>query len=806
MLNHTHLEQKIGFDQVRNYLVSYCLGSPGKELISDVEFMRDFDRINDELTLTDEFRSMMITQPGFPAEEYSDLRPELIKLKIPGTYLDIESMLLLKYSYFFYAESIYYIRQLDIHNFPGLIGLIHDHFPDERVISEINRIIDEKGDIRDHASPELAKIRKDIASQLQQVDKRIAGMLNQAKQQKWVSSDVEIAIRNGRLVIPVPATNKRKINGVIHDESASGQTVYIEPTEVFELNNGIRELELAERREIIRILTQFADFLRPKLEELVHIYELLGRLDFIRAKTLFALSIGATKPLITDKPSFNWLEARHPLLYLSHLKQNKTVIPLDISLDETDRILIISGPNAGGKSVCLKTVGLLQYMLQCGLLVPMRETSETGIFSSVFIDIGDQQSIEDDLSTYSSHLVNIKKLLESAGDRTLFLIDEFGSGTEPQSGGAIAEAVLESLNEKKAKGVVTTHYANLKLLAGKGNGFINGAMLFDTKLMKPRFQLKIGKPGSSFAFEIASNISFPPEVLNKAGEKLGHAQLDFDKQVQELESERAEILLQEKQLRKADEILNNLMSRYKQLTEELEAGKKEIIEKAKMEARQLLNNSNKIIEKTVREIKQSQADKQKTKTVREELKTFTQQIEEQIPVTQESVTEEPSFQTSKIDANQFRIGDMVTMEGQKEAGELIELTENDALVAFRTVKLRVKLDMLELVTLTGKRQASNKPQSYHNMVNDLNARIANFRLKIDVRGYRAEEALNLIEKYIDESIMLRVPEVSILHGKGNGVLRQIIRDYLRTVPEIRNFSDESLEMGGSGITVVRFKR
>ncbi|MBK7174074.1 MAG: Smr/MutS family protein [Bacteroidales bacterium] len=807
MLNTSLLEVKLGFDQVRSQLASHCLGAPGRELISAIGFMQDYDLILQELSVADEFRTMMITMPGFPAEEYADLRPELISIRIPGSYLDVESMLLLKYSYFFFAESILFIRKLDVSQFPHLISIIDGFYPDERIISEINRIIDEKGEIKDNASSELSKIRKDISSQLKQVDKKIAVMLNQAKTQKWVGSDVEIAVRNGRLVIPVPATNKRKINGVIHDESASGQTVYLEPTEVFELNNGIRELELAEKREIIRILTQFADFLRPRLEELIHSYELLGKIDFIRAKTLFALEIGASKPLLSNRPSFSWREARHPLLYLSHQRQNKTVVPLDIHLEEENRILIISGPNAGGKSVCLKTVGLLQYMLQCGLLVPMRETSETGVFSSVFIDIGDQQSIEDDLSTYSSHLVNIKKLLEQANPTTLFLIDEFGSGTEPQSGGAIAEAVLEALNEKKAFGVVTTHYANLKLLAGKGNGFINGAMLFDTRLMRPLFQLKIGKPGSSFAFEIAGNIKFPESVLKHAGEKLGHAQLDFDKQIQELESERSEILLKEKQLHQADEMLNGILSKYKQLIEELETGKKDILEKARSEARNMLEKSNKIIEKTVREIRQSQADKDKTRELRDELKEFSAQIENvtspKIEIPQALAPE--SLVTKKIHPDQFRIGDQVTMEGQHEAGELVEITMHDALVAFRTVKLRVKLEKLELVTQQRKPVQAKKSLAYNNMVNDLNARIANFRLKIDVRGYRAEEALNMIQKYIDESIMLHVPEVSILHGKGNGILRQTIRQYLQGVPEVKGFADETLEMGGSGITLVRFR-
>ncbi len=809
MLQQSQLEEKLGFGLIRNLLSDYCLGIPGKELISRISFSEDFRFIEKELSITDEFRLMMLSTSGFPSEEYTDLRQDLIRLRIPGTFLPVEAMLLLRNSYLFFSECIRFIGDLPAASYPGLCKIAEGFYPDQQIITEVLRLIDEKGEVRDNASPALLKIRKDIASQLAQVDKRIARMLTQAKVEKLVGQDVEIALRNGRLVIPVPASNKRKLQGVIHDESSTGQTVYIEPTEVFELNNLIRELELAEKREIIRILVQFADFLRPSIDELVRSYDFLGRIDYIHAKTLFALSIGAAKPLLTENQSFNWLEARHPLLYLSHTRQNKIVVPLDISLSEQNRILIISGPNAGGKSVCLKTVGLLQYMLQCCLLVPMRETSETGIFSDIFIDIGDQQSIEDDLSTYSSHLVNIKRLIERAGSRSLFLIDEFGAGTEPQSGGAIAEAVLETLNGKGAYGVVTTHYANLKLLARSGNGFVNGAMLFDTLKMKPLFRLKIGKPGSSFAFEIAGNIDFPKEVLEKAGEKLGHAKLDFDRQVQELETERSEILLKEKQLRQADEMLSGLMNKYKTLAEELETRKKEIIEKARQEARQLVEHSNRIIEKTVREIKQTQADKTKTRELREELKEFTKTLEE--PVASEQPIAVPVTQDEpvsiKISPAQFKTGDLVIMEGQSEAGEILEISGQEATVAFRTVKIRVQLSMLELVTkpVTRVQAGSNRGYAYTNMVNDMNARLANFRLTIDVRGHRAEDALGLIQKYVDESIMLRVNEVSILHGKGNGILRQAIRNYLQSVPEVRQFADEKLEMGGSGITVVRFR-
>jgi DNA mismatch repair protein MutS2 len=533
--------------------------------------------------------------------------------------------------------------------------------------------------------------------------------------------------------------------------------------------------------------------------------DFLGRLDFLRAKALLAIETGSMRPVLYHRQSFNWLQARHPLLMLSLKKQKREIVPSDITLDENHRILIISGPNAGGKSVLLKTVGLLQYMLQCGLLIPVLDTSEAGIFEHLFIDIGDQQSIENDLSTYSSHLLNIKKLLEYADKKTLFLIDEFGAGTEPQSGGAIAEAVLETLNEKKAYGVVTTHYANLKLLASNHSGFINGAMLYDTRHMKPLFILRAGKPGSSFAFEIALNIAFPKEVLEKAGHKVGHAKLDFDKQMQDLEAEKLELSQKEKQLQQADEMLSGLINRYTTLKADLDRKQKEILEKAKLEAQSILNKSNQIIEKTIREIKQSQADALLTKQLRTEIKKFAEQVSE--PPLTETATEKEEIPVPETASGSPVVkGSRVRMIGQHETGEVTEISGNEATVAFNTVILRVKTENLEAVSSnTPVKKAVNRGVAYQNMVNDMNARMANFRLTIDVRGKRADETESLIQRYIDEAVMLHVSEVSILHGKGNGILRSVIRNYLSGLPEVKHLSDASLETGGSGITHVTLK-
>jgi len=805
VISPANFEEKTGFDIIRRMLTGYCMGEGGKLRVTNICFSNNLAELHAELDLTDEFRTMLLTVFGYPASEYFDFEEELNHILIPGTFLPAESLLLLRTSYTGYCNCKTFISDTSANSFPYLHSLLAGQFIEPGIISGINRVLDAEGNVRDNASPVLLEIRKSLSQMIHQIDKKIAQALTQAKLNKYIPADTEIAIRDGRAVIPVNSSNKRKIGGVIIDESATGQTSYIEPTEVFELRNSIRELELAERREIVKILIELADALRPYIQLLKESLDFLGRLDFLRAKSLLAIETGSLKPVLREYQSFNWIQARHPLLMLSLKKQKREIIPSDISLDENNRILIISGPNAGGKSVLLKTVGLLQYMLQCGLLIPVLDTSEAGIFDHLFIDIGDQQSIENDLSTYSSHLLNIKNLLDIANQSTLFLIDEFGAGTEPQSGGAIAEAVLETLNDKKAFGVVTTHYANLKLLASNHAGFINGAMLYDTKNMKALFILKTGRPGSSFAFEIALNISFPKEVLEKAGEKVGHAKLDFDKQMQDLEAEKLELALKEKQLQQADEMLSGLISRYTSMKGELDKKQKEILEKATDEAKAILNKSNQIIEKTIREIKQSQADANQTKKLRSEIKEFTEKIAE-IPAIEPEAEKEELLPPEKATGSPVLIGSRVRMKGQHESGEVVDIHGNEATVAYNTITLKVKTGNLEVLQAnTPVKKSVNRGVAYQNMVNDMNARMANFRITIDVRGKRAEEIELLIQRYIDEAIMLHVSEVSILHGKGNGVLRSIIRNYISGIPEVIHFADASLETGGSGITQVTLK-
>lgn len=807
MIFPNNFEEKTNFHSIRQMLLQKCQGERGKQYVNDINFSTDFEELQHELSLTNEFRNLILNVYGYPTAEYFDLTEELLQIQIPGSFLQAEELVLLNHSYSIYAESIDFLTNLHENEYLLIKKLISPHSVEHLITKLITKIIEPDGRIRDNASPALLEIRKEMGQMSHQIDKRINTAINQAKKNKIIPIDTEIVIRNGQAAIPVTASNKRKINGIIIDESATGQTSYIQPVEVFELLSRVKELELAERREIARILVELADRLRPYIHHINSSLRFLGRLDFLRAKALLAIETSALLPQLINEPTINWLQARHPLLMLSLKKQNREIVPSNISLDKKQRILIISGPNAGGKSVCLKTVGLLQYMLQCGLLIPVLDTSEAGIFKDLFIDIGDQQSIENDLSTYTSHLTNIKSLLEFAEENTLFLIDEFGSGTEPQSGGAIAEAILETLNTRQARGLVTTHYANLKQLASKYDGFMNGAMLYDTKRMLPLYVLHSGKPGSSFAFEIAASINLPSEILKNASEKVGSSKMDFDKQMQELEAEKIEIERKEKQLKKADELLSELITKYTELNDSLKSSKNEILEKAKLEGQRIISQSNRLIEKAIREIKQTQAEKVKTLELRKEIKEFETLIIAPVETTQDALVEKIKEPKTEQKANiPLAIGTRVRIEGQTESGEIINLHGTEATVAFSTVILKIPMSKLEaLQDIKSTKKEVNRGFHYQNMVNDTNARMANFRLTIDVRGKRAEETEALIQKYIDEAVMLHVPEVSILHGKGNGILRSIIRNYLSGFAEVRSFADAPLELGGSGITVVGLK-
>ena len=796
MIYPNNFEQKIGFHSVRQMISDHCISQMGLEKADEMAFSTDKTLIVKSLEQTDEFLRLLQTGVPFPMRDFHDLREAFHRIQIDGTCLNVEDLFALKPSLNVVEAILRYGRSESADATPRLKALIEDIFIERSVFTEVNRLVDDKGEIPDNASTELLEIRQSIRRKQGGIEKRIRQIMGDAKTAGWVDPKAELTVRDGRLVIPVKAGDKRAIRGFIHDESATGQTVYIEPAEIFDTSNEIKELEYSERREIHRILLAFTRLLRPYLSELRKAWNLLGELDFIRAKALLAQEIGGVKPELLDTPYMNWQQARHPLLEKKLKAQGKQVVPLDLKLDEHDRILVISGPNAGGKSVCLKTTGLLQYMLQCGLMIPMRVDSQCGLFESLFIDIGDEQSILDDLSTYSSHLINMKALLEQADEKTLFLIDEFGTGTEPQLGGAIAEAILLELNKKQAFGMVTTHYANLKLLADNHEGIVNGAMLFDTRFMQPMYIMMTGKPGSSFAFEIAKKIGFPKQILDDAGNITGDQHLKFEKQLQQLEVDKKAIRKKEQDLRIADQLLTEVVEKYKKLLADLEGKKKQLMRDAAAEAQELIQKANSQIERTIREIKEAQAEKTKTKEIRQNLEKTKEEIAQK--------AKEVAEQKKKEEAEAvLKVGDTVCIDDMQVVGEILAISDTDATILFDSIRLRTSPDKLRKVSRAEARKTQRNWQK--GIAADLSEKAEHFDLTLDVRGHRAEEALDIVDKYLDEAKLLSIKEVSILHGKGNGILRKLIREKLSHIREVEHFCDASLETGGTGITRVYFR-
>ena len=759
-------------------------------------FSTDKALILKSLEQTEEFIGLLQSGVPFPMRDFHDLREAFHRIQIDGTCLNVEDLFALKPSLNVVEAILRYGHSDSSNTTPRIKSLIESIFIERSIFTEVNRLVDDKGEIPDNASTELLEIRQSIRRKQGGIEKRIRQIMGDAKTAGWVDQKAELTVRDGRLVIPVKASDKRAIRGFIHDESATGQTVYIEPAEIFDTSNEIKELEYAERREIHRILMAFTRLLRPYLSELRKAWFMLGELDFIRAKALMANEIGGVKPEIKDIPYINWQQARHPLLEKKLKAQGKSIVPLDLALDETDRILVISGPNAGGKSVCLKTTGLLQYMLQCGLMPPMRVDSQCGLFDNLFIDIGDEQSILDDLSTYSSHLINMKALLEQADEKTLFLIDEFGTGTEPQLGGAIAEAILLELNKKQAFGMVTTHYANLKLLADNHEGIVNGAMLFDTRFMQPMYIMMTGKPGSSFAFEIAKKIGFPKQILDDAANITGDQHLKFEKQLQQLEVDKKAIRKKEQDLRIADQLLTEVVEKYKGLLAELESKKKQYLRDAAAEAQELIQKANSQIERTIKEIKEAQAEKNKTKEIRQNL----EKTKEEIAQKAKEVAEAKKKEEAEV---VLKVGDTVCIEEMQVVGEIIAISDTDATILFDSIRLRTSPDKLRKVSRAEARKTQRNWQ--RGIASDLSEKAEHFDLTLDVRGKRAEEALDIVDKYLDEAKLLSIKEVSILHGKGNGILRKLIREKLSRNHDVERFCDASLETGGTGITRVYFR-
>ena len=725
MIYPQNFEQKIGFDSIRHLLKEKCLSTLGQERVDEMNFSESFKDINEWLEQVMEFIRIIQEEDSFPDQYFFDVRPSLKRIRVEGMYLDEQELFDLRRSLETIRDIIHFLtltsndEEQENSPYPALQKLAGDIIVFPQLITRINNILDKFGKIKDNASSELLRIRRELASTAGSISRSLNAILRNAQAEGYVDKDVTPTMRDGRLVIPVAPGLKRKIKGIVHDESSTGKTVFIEPAEVVEANNRIRELEGEERREIIRILTDFSIIIRPQVPAILQSYEFLAEIDFIRAKAHFSIQTNATKPSLEDKQILDWTMAIHPLLQLSLAKHNKKVVPLDIELTKNQRILIISGPNAGGKSVCLKTVGLLQYMLQCGMPVPIHERSHAGLFGSIFIDIGDEQSIEDDLSTYSSHLTNMKTMMKSCNERSLILIDEFGGGTEPQIGGAIAEAVLKRFNEKGTFGVITTHYQNLKHFAEDHEGVVNGAMLYDRHLMQALFQLQIGNPGSSFAVEIARKIGLPEEVIADASEIVGSEYINADKYLQDIVRDKRYWETKRQNIRKREKQMEETIAKYEEELQELEKSRKEILRKAKEDAEKLLQESNARIENTIRIIKEAQADKERTQSARQELTDFKNQIEDiekknkedEIIRKMEKLREKQERKKNKKDKAKtessqlsipkeqpITVGSTVKIKGQSSVGEVLGINGKNAIVMFGMIKTNVKLDKLERST------------------------------------------------------------------------------------------------------------
>jgi len=820
-----NLEDKIGFSKIRISLKKLCLSSLGSELVDKMSFSLSWRTIEKTLRETEEFITICQEEDSFPTAHYFDVRDSLEKIRIDGAFLDPQELFKLKRS----LESITAISRFfkdKEEKYPQLIEKAGRLRLYPYILQRLENIVSKYGTIKDSASPQLGEIRRDILKKQSGISRRMNALMQQAQKEGWADPDTSISIRDGRMVIPVPAAHKRQIKGIVHDESSTGKTSYIEPTEIVETNNQIKELEYLERREIMKILIAFCTEIRPYIGDLIPAYNFLGFIDFVRAKALYSLNVDALVPEFDNKPSFDWVDARHPLLYLSNKEEGKIVVPLNIKLSEEDRILLISGPNAGGKSVCLKTVGLIQYMFQCGMPVPLADNSQMGIFSDVFIDIGDEQSMENDLSTYSSHLTNMKNFVKHSSADSLILIDEFGTGTEPMLGGSIAEAILHKLNNKKVKGVITTHYTNLKHYAESTPGVINGAMLYDSQHMKPLFELRIGKPGSSFAFEIAKKIGLPKDILDDATHKIGEDHINFDQNLKDIARDKKYWENKRRKIHDNEKKLDKIVEKYDKELQDANRLRKEILEEAKKQAETIIAEANKSIERTIREIKEHQADKTKTKESRKNLEKTKENLgkinleedsrikhkinklkereekrskDKPAPTEKEIQAALPVKKKTSID-----IGDNVKIKKSGTIGEVIEINKNTAIVALGNLMTSVRVKDLEYVS-KNKAKKSNARSSTSLIQENIYKLKMNFKPRIDLRGVRGEEALMETMEFIDQAIMVGAGEVRILHGTGHGILRNMIREYLATVNVIRSYKDESLQMGGAGITVVTFE-
>jgi len=825
-------EQKLGFDRIRSMAEALCSTDTAKRMVQSAPFSNSIEDVTEMLSLADEMRVITMLESGFPDSGYVDTTASLIQLEHDSYYLDIQAISKLRVALETLRQILAFFKNSKDGSYPYLRRLTEPILLFPEVTRRIDSLLDRFGEIKDSASEELSAIRRSIKDKESTISKRITTLLKKGQQEGIIEIDSSVTVRDGRMLLPVSAANKRKIPGFVVDESATGKTLYIEPIEIVELNNMVKELQFAEQREILRILIAFSDFLRPYRDDLLISSELLSKIDFIWAKARLAISMGAGKPVISTDKELNLRNARHPLLEKALKREGKEIVPLTLSLNRDKHILLISGPNAGGKSVCLKSVGLLQYMLQCGFLIPASESSELTLFDNIFIDIGDEQSIENDLSTYSSHLNNMRAILEEATQNSLVLIDEFGAGTEPTAGGAIAEAILNEIEKRGCFGVITTHYGNLKFYASSSRGVINGGMQFDVQNIKPLFKLETGVPGSSFAFELARKIGLSEDVVKKAEERAGTDFVDMERHLKKIAKNRRAWEERLAKIKSTDRTPENITDKYQKELTEIQLIRKKIVEQAKEEAANLINEANKKIEATIREIRESQAQKEKTRDARRELAAFSKQIEvvtadstddkiaakmdqllkrrerrDERKRERDTATVKPSANTPAIkeDNLPLKSGDKVRIKGGDLIGEILRMEGSVVSVAIGSVISKLSPEKLERISnkeYSGILKGSSSRVFSVRESEDITQRKLNFKPTIDIRGERLEQAIDSVTRFVDDAVMVGVGEIKILHGKGNGILREELRKYLKTMGGVASFRDEQLQMGGSGITVV----
>jgi DNA mismatch repair protein MutS2 len=795
MLYPANLEQKVNFVKIKELLKAECTSTLGQDYVDKVAFSSDYVLVQRLLDQTDEFRQLLIAGEAFPSSNFTNLNPYLEKAKLEGAFLEQEEFQEVKLALLTLNSCIAFFQKHgeEYPTLKALLGLLIDL--DLKLLQVIDQVLDEKGKLRSNASKELQLIRTQLLYEESRLRKVMERVFKDARAKGLTPEDASMTIRGGRMVIPIAAENKRKLRGFIHDESATGQTVFMEPEEALDINNEIRDLEYMEKREIIRILTKLTDQLRPAIPALRKATNFLGLLDFIRAKARFAHKTDSCKPELIKERTLTWSGARHPILEISLRSQGKQIVPLTVQLEGQQRLLLISGPNAGGKSVALKTVALLQYMLQCGLLIPVHTNSKSSLFDNFFIDIGDEQSIENDLSTYSSHLMSMKHFTQFANKKTILFIDEFGTGTEPQFGGAIAESILLTLNRLGAYGLITTHYGNLKQVANKHQGLVNGAMRYDVDKLEPLYQLEIGKPGSSFALEIASKIGLSKEIVAYAKQQIGEERVRYDRLLTQLENEKNQYALLLQEVKEKDRLLEGKLKEYSQLKESLELNKKKYLQEAKLEAKSLLDQTNKKIESVIREIKEGKAEKEVTKSVRKELDVFKEEIKPE-----KVVVKDPEVQ---VIAGQISAGDWVRLKDNGAIGEVVAIKNKDVELLIGDLKSNVKLSRLEKISKAEVKRESK--YSERRGTYQSTEKMMDYSPNLDLRGKRGEEVLPLIQTFIDEGFMLGIKNLRIVHGKGDGILREVSRNLLRSMAQVSKLEDEHADRGGAGVTLVTLK-